>query len=748
MAKTSLNVQLFSGESKGFQLSDKNEVKISDIATFLFTHYGDAELQYEMSFVSIKDTTNNSIHEAFKLTRSGESKGSVPSLDRILTVFNEWFTGDNKDINKTLVITKEEKPQLKRHVLIIMPSLAFVSKRYYEPRPRTGFEAVSIRIFEPEKHSANVTEYYNALDTEAAVLKYRPRLQVPIEPEALISHSRSRITFLAFDDTENRLVGFCSCIISRYRHEFRDEIKAFFKTALKDEEKIEDRLVKKYPLYDTRDKEKRPKTKYYPGAPLYFEIDEKKQHKIRCIYDIDSLSVLPSFAGKNIGLTLLYHAFLFITGEKQRIYYPVTHFVSYSASARTLRFLRDTFQFVYYGENEFHNENFVWTLSNDQKETVVKQIESLLEVYQIIFKYLEDKKEKGVITEAGELFFSKNGERAKLKDMLVSLYQLYLLIIQSVIENQKQSAVALDDVNYFSATIFARFEALFDIFKLKNPVKGTDARYETFYLYDYSEDMNFFVKDPALDPEYERFTYYQCYDVIYKAIGVTASPILQENAFLESSKKILKKIDKITNSVAKELNTILLDDLKKDFNYQVPYREIASIIASLFDIDFRPDMELSNQKFDLLDALWKKRFFIGQYNSLYDAIFQSAFDDIKGDDETTRFDTFIAFDAFLEKFPGEITDVYNQKISRNEPIDINPPVASQSDSQSVREKENALLVDIIEQINEEEQEAASAAADEEMAPIEDTYLYDDYHTIIFFLDSLGNRDSILNAIQV
>lgn len=749
MKASFLTIQLFSGEKEEFEVSDKNEIKINDISVFLVNHYRDALLQYEMFFVFSK--SKNADKDAFKITKEGN--GKVSYLDRILNVLNKWFTGDRKDTTETMTFTEEEKELLKQHSLIIIPSLSFISTKRYTPRPRTGAEAVSIHICEPSKHTDNITDYYKALDEEAALLKYKPHLQVPVEPEVLVSHSASRITFLAFDDNENRIVGFCSCIISRYRHEFEDEIKRLVRKTLKDDKKVEDNKIKTYPKIDTRDLKKRPKGKLQPVAPFYFGVDEKKQklsagQKIKCVYDIDSLSVLSSKTGKNIGLTLLYHAFLFITAESQRTFYPVTHFVSYSASARTLRFLRDTFQFKYYGENVFFNENFVWTLSNDQKELCVKQIESLLEVYQIIFKYLEDKKQKNKITEAGELFFALE-ERIKLKDMLVSLYQLYLLIIQSVIENPKQSTVAETELNYFSATIFARFEALFDIFALKKPIKGTDAHYETFYLYDYSEVLNLVVKDPDLNTEKDRFTYHQCYDILYRAIETTASPVLQENTFLKSSKKILNKIDERTNEVAKELNAVLLNDLKEDYNYQLPFREISPIIDSLSNIDFYPDADLSNEKFDLLDALWKKKSFLGQYATIYDAIFQSAFDSIKGESEDTRFDTFIEFDAFLKVFPVKTTELYNQKIARNEPTD-NPPVASQSDSQSIREKGDADLIETVKNINKEEESAAAEViipSDNDKEE-EEAYIYDYQQTVAFFFNSLGHEDSVLNVIRV
>ncbi len=742
MKKTiSFRVQLFSGECEDFQLSDENELKINDVSLFLFDYYKDDLLPYEMSFVYTKSSKSDESKTPFNLAKTGKNK--VSALDRILVLLKEWFTGDRKDANKAITFTEDEKLLLNQYILIVIPSLAFVATQRYVPRAKVGLEAVSIRIGEPAKHTSNVTDYYNALDEEASLLKYRPRLQVPVEPDVLLSHSASRITFLAFDDSDNRIVGFCSCIISRYRHEFEDEIKQLLRKKLDEEKKANYNQIEP-DSFDTRDA--KPKTKKtQPVAPFYFGVDEKKQkltheQKIKCVYDIDSLSVLPSKAGKNIGLTLLYHAFLFITSESQRRFFPVTHFICNSASARTLRFLRDTFRFKYYGENEFFNENFVWTLSNDQKDVCVKQIESLLEIYQIIFRYLENKKVKGVIAEAGELFFIP-GDRIKLRDTIVSLYQLYLLIVQSVIENPKQSvAEPEEDLNYFSATIFARFESLFAIFSLKKPIRGTDAHYETFYLYDYSEPLDFFVKDPTLDTKSDRFTYYQCYDILYRAIGVTVSPILQDNEFLISSNKILTKLDERTNEVARVLNAILLSDLRREYNYTLPYREIDPIIDSLRIINFLPDKELSDQKFDLLDALLKKKAFIGQYNTIYDLIFQSAFNGIKGEDVTTRFDTFIEFGIFSQAFPLEMTELYNQKIARNEPTD-NPPVASQSDSQSVREKEEAHLIDIVDKINEEEEK--------EVIIIEkDPYVYNYKKVIPFFLKSLGQEDSILNAIQV
>lgn len=84
------------------------------------------------------------------------------------------------------------------------------------------------------------------------------------------------------------------------------------------------------------------------------------------LFEIVGLSALPSHAGYQIALVLLYHALSFAQSQARLM--PVTHCVSHAASIITKYYLCGQFGFAYRGENYFANEDFVDTIERPARD--------------------------------------------------------------------------------------------------------------------------------------------------------------------------------------------------------------------------------------------------------------------------------------------------------------------------------------------------------------------------------------------
>lgn len=481
----------------------------------------------------------------------------IPSTEKLTRLFNEEVS-----VEGDLMLDVSENDFVEARV-IILAAPRDIARLFYRMPPLPESLDYEIHVYgnKPEEYDA-IKQYDDKVILFGKTKLSQPlRLPLPMEPSEF--PEVSRIIFVATRNDE--VIGYCACQLLAYRTEILPYMKKKTEQLLNirvDDEKAD--IFARYLM------------NVYP----------------RNIYEIEGLSASPYEAGKNIGLALLYEALRFIRDPLMKKFYPVSHITSQAASYITKLYLVQTFQFRYHGGNNFLNESFVETLGDASKKDLVDLITQLLTYYNTFFE---------TNTELVKMLAKKNEVIGEMLSNVMSLYQLYFLLLQS-------SSARPQSYNAYNTETLDQLIKLFDSLRkgLASNTKKPNRKTEilgTYFKVAYKhlkacrlgqcplEDIADSIVWPesratgSTDPPLYGFMYQNkntktkvTYEAGYNIIYSVWKNIIDLNKATQRATYEEEEEREMATRIFEMIDALIAADVEKDYDYELPHLQLDNIL--------------------------------------------------------------------------------------------------------------------------------------------------------------------------
>lgn len=460
----------------------------------------------------------------------------------------------NTGVRKFTVPAKDYKSS---HILMIAAPREVARANYRLSTLPTGID-YSIDIFDgSEEQRAQLKAFHRDVKATNKELYAPLWFVVPVRMRHLVSPDR--IVFVA--RRERVVIGYCACTILPFRTEKSEELNALMDEILSSDKDILDR--------------------YFMNV------------RPRSSYEIEGLAAHKRESGKHVGRLLLYEALRFIRDERIKQLYPVTHVISQAASYITKYLLITDYGFRYHGPNQFLNESFVETLSNETtKPRLISVLKQIVDYYYVIL--FDDDHMRKLKTVIDTLTASDSDREIafNMLNMIIHTYQLYFLLLQTTAQVR---ALDVDNAE-IQASLIRLFELLMNMLAarphatLKDYFRrniaaikqyATDVARTQYTAQVVSDALNRILTElytkhtdptrPKLKEAYRQYGFMfgeekgvpkkpfrQGYDVVYTAMNNMA----KLNLFLDAEARLELCFDTI--------NKLVLSDVTLRFNYEIP----------------------------------------------------------------------------------------------------------------------------------------------------------------------------------
>lgn len=544
--------------------------------------------------------------------------------------------------------------------LILMATPGDIAGKFYKiPSVTTslGYE-VTIYNGTPEEFQA-IAAYDKRIGALNAKLDAPLKLPAPTEPDYF--NSLDHISFIAKRD--NRIIGYCVCVILRYREEVAPLIKSKLDTLLNS---------------DAGDYQDR----FLMGVPAYH------------LFEIEGLSVSPDETGKKVGLALLYQALRFIRDPRMSRFYPVTHIVSQAASYITKLFLVNEFKFRYHGSNMFANQHFLETIDDTARTHFINVITQLITSYRLLFntdtlrimrKWFDTRKQTIQVKEVLSMAYN-----------IIHLYQLYYLLTKTAGRSRVFECTSRETLGLF-VSLFRSIVSVFPGGMIRSPYSA---------LRDYF-DANIKHIEKNQFVNIEQTIYTQSYtDLkrmgVYKTYGfleqfeksTPKEPLRQGYELLYNTlpnlirlKQLLDKPMKDVILTLKLINAILSKDIDKElydaYNYEIPPQQLLTILTPLTDIiEGGAIAELDDELNDFITVIKRQEALIGN-NERFNAVFAIIIYGVPVD-TTSGFDSYVSLSYLKSRWTTIENDIL-KKIDPTHKVETPIFVAIDDDTDSAND---------------------------------------------------------------
>lgn len=561
--------------------------------------------------------------------------------------------------------------------IIIMVAPRSIAHTLYKIPALPPTLTYKVTIFDGSpKELGRLIEYDNLMTILNANLKEPLPLIAPTDPRSFTNPDN--IVFVA--KMKNRIIGYCTCALLRYREE----------------------------ISSLMDKEINNLLDQHPNSLSRYLMNKNPHH----IYEIEGLSADPTFARTYIGYTLLYQALHFIRDPLMHKLYPVTHIASQAASYITKRFLTGYFGFHYHGSNLFKNEHFVETIGEASKLDFMKGIREQLAFYEKLFKNGGTKTMKG--------WLDSNSQNATLvKGMffnVVQLYQIFFVLVKTITRPGAACGPLYEcAINETLAQLVTLFRDITTLLPPRDTLSiyfnNNIARIKTHGV-DVEETIYTRAVATTSEVVFTMGPVYKEYGFLYKEKEKTKKIVLREGYDLIykslpnmiNLSKALKVPPRPVELVLNNINALVLTDLKRDVDYEIPQpqlkriRDAVNLIIKTRALSPEKDEELKT----LVKLTTNRDVFI-RNNELFNLLFTTFIYEIS-DKVSSGFDTYTSFDELDEQWATTIAPRYEQRTNPNKliPNAITVRRTSNGDEEEEGEEEIEGDMDVVVNVFDQE----------------------------------------------
>lgn len=545
-----------------------------------------------------------------------------------------------------------------RVYFIVTPALRDMARLYHRIVPVSSLLDYAIEVYDGRDTQLKnrILHYMQEIITQNEQREVPLQLVSPILPEEL--DDPLMILFVA--TRGDRVLGYCGCNLLRYRMELQGLLNA-----TRDKLLVEDA----------------------PRATRYF-MHESLNH----LFEIKGLSVASRESGKNIALVLLYHAMAFIRDETITRLFPVSHLATQAASYVTKRLLMTHFRFAYHGMNQFMNETFCETLSQETKTLLTRAITEFTGYTILLLRQRMPLFMEMIRNHRGGIgAFAATPVLPVYRDA-VHMYQLYYLLLQTT-----QRARAFDCYNretlqnfetlfgYIASTLQKQrvFLPLYAYFESN---RVSLQRYDELHALEYLEvtvcttnEITGYGFLASLTENEAKKNFLEGYEVIYKSI---LSTVKLMHALLSKYACAMDVSPEGERSTMNAYLTRLLDianrlvgrDLTLEANYEIPLTQIEKIRDSvrLTLLELENKAFIGTASMSLMRERLDARIDFLRENMTVNQLITNAFFNVDPT-ESDGFDMLLSHKQLIEDWPG-IESAIQSRVSAIK--EDTPPVAA------------------------------------------------------------------------